>query len=174
MTNFAFTNRKQNMSESKKKRNSYADMGLMIAVSILIVMSIKCLLFEAGIESIIWIIAALSYCAISYKYDSDSPVVCHATTSLLAFSLLIIAAMVFIDRNAQPKMHAFEGAKVDTLAEEEFELIKEPEITKVIEDTTEVADTLDMEEIPEGVLEDGPENESDEVPATNTSTDEQQ
>ena len=141
------------MSSKNNKRNPYADMGLMIAVSILIIMSINCLLFDASWESLIWILSAIAYCFVSYKFDSRSKMVRNSTTALLAISACLLFVVIFVDRKAQPKMHAFEGAKNDTIPEEVFILKKEPEIVQIIEDTTEVVDTLlDMENNPEEVM----------------------
>lgn len=133
------------MSEDKKKRNSYADVGLMIAITVLIVEVIKSLLFEIEWDAI-WIVLAIAYCAVSYKYDSESKTIKNCTTAFLCLSALVFASIIVFDRNVQPKMHAFEGAKKDSIAEEEFIQKKEPELTTLIEDTTEVVDTLALEQ----------------------------
>lgn len=135
------------MSKNTDKRNPYADTGLMVAVSILIVAVINTLLFDATWESILCIIASVAYCAVSYRYDSGSKTVRSATTAFLTLTAAILIVMIFVDRKAQPKMHAFEGAKTDTIAEEVFVQNKEPELITIIEeDTTEVADTTLVEE----------------------------
>ncbi len=131
------------MSEEKKKRNSYADLGLVIAVTIIIVMILRCLMFGITWEDIFWIVLSSAYCAISYKFDSESKVIKHSTTAFLLLSVIATAAIVVIDRKPQPKMHAFEGAKEDTIAEEQFIQKEEPVLPELEKDTEVVIDSIE-------------------------------
>lgn len=96
------------------------------------------------VESIIWLAAAIAYCVLSYKYDSYSNIIRHSTSAFLGLSVLVIVAMAFIDRNPQPKMHAFEGAARDSVKPEE--IIEEeqiPELPVVMDiDTIKVSDSI--------------------------------
>lgn len=133
------------MADEQKKtnRNPYADTGLMIAVAIIIVMVIKCCIFDITWESCFWFILAVGYCIVSYMYDSQSKVVKHSTTGLLVISVIAAVAFTIIDRKPQPKMHAFEQAAKDTTAtEEEFILKEEPVLPELEKGKTTPSDTL--------------------------------
>ena len=134
------------MSDEKKIRNSFADLGLIVAVTLIIVTIIRCLIFGIDWEGCLWIILAAAYCFVSHKYDSQSKTVKHSTTVFLALTVLSLTAMVFIDRKPQPKMHAFEGARQDTIPEEEFIQKEEPQLPELEKDTMEVVDTLAIDE----------------------------
>ena len=96
------------------------------------------------VESIVWLVAAIAYCILSYKYDSFSNIIRHSTSAFLALSVLVIVALVFIDRKPQPKMHAFEGAVKDTVKQEEItEEEQIPELPVVKDtDTIKVSDSI--------------------------------
>lgn len=158
------------MADDNKKRNPYADMGLMIAVTIILVMIIKTLLFANTFNSwecILLILAAVAYLFVTKKYDSESDIIKHSTTALVCITAFALTSLAFFDHKSSPKMHAFEGAKTDTLAEEEFIQRKDPQIEKIDTDTviTTVIDSL-AEEAVEEILEEG------EVPTQDQQTEE--
>lgn len=126
----------------QNKRNPYADCGLLIAISVLIIMIIKCCLFDITWVALLWIILCIVYCFLSYKYDSESKVIKHTTTAFLSISAITFLLFTIFDVKEQPKMNAFEGAKIDTVAEEEFIIKDDPIIKELIEDTISIKDTL--------------------------------
>lgn len=130
------------MSEQQKRRNPYSDVGLMISMSVFIVMIVKCLLFNVSIVSIGWIVLCGIYFIISYKYDSEDKIIKHSTTAFIVLSVLLFASIVIFDQNAKPKMHAFEGAKKDTLIEEEFKMKKDPTVNEETLHDMEAEDTI--------------------------------
>lgn len=152
------------MAEQDKKRNPYADMGLMIAVTIVIVMIIKTLLFANTFDSwecIVLIILAVAYLVVSKKYDSESPVVKHSTTALLCLSILMLTSLFLFDHKSSPKMHAFEGARTDTIPEEEFIQKKEPTI-EIIDSDTITPVIIDSLAVEEGEMEENAEEPNEE------------
>lgn len=147
------------MSEQNKRRNPYSDVGLMIAVSVFIVMIVKCLLFSVTTISIGWIVLCGIYFFLSYKYNSEDKIIKHSTTAFILLSLLLFVSIIFLDTNVKPKMHAFEGAKKDTLTEEEFKMKKDPTIPEEIEQDEDENDTLAI--VPDSVNAfENPESES--------------
>ncbi len=122
-----------------KQRNPYADLGLVIAVAVFIVVLIKCLIFGLSWASIACFLITIAYFVISAIRKSDDKVVKHSTTAYLLAMLLLVVSLVLFDKNARPKMHAFEGAAVDSVQEEEFVVEdKEIPIEIVQPDTAEV------------------------------------
>lgn len=157
--------------QQKKRRNPYADTGLMIAMAMLIVMIIKCFLFGVTWESFLWFALAIGYCVISYLYDSESKVVRHSTTGLIVLSVIAAVAITIIDRKPQPKMHAFEGVVVDTVKEDEFIQQQEPILPELEKETATIPDTI----LPETFSNpETPEQQADmpEVPAETETTEE--
>ncbi|MBQ9641995.1 MAG: hypothetical protein IJV06_10635 [Bacteroidaceae bacterium] len=125
-----------------KKRNPYADVGLMVAVAVFVVVLIKCLIFGLSWASIACFVFTAAYFLVSALRKSDEPVVRRATTAYLLLMLLLVVSLVLFDKNARPKMHAFEGAAVDTLAEEEF-VVEDKEIpVEIVQPDTAETDSL--------------------------------
>ncbi len=101
-------------------RLPYADLGITIAIAVMVVMVVKSLLFGFTIASIVWISLAFVYILISFICDSHSKVVKTSTTVLLIASVIAIGATLYFDKPTRPKMVAFHGIKEkDTIAEEE-------------------------------------------------------
>lgn len=135
-------------------RLPYADLGMTIAIAVMVVMVVKSLLFGFTIASIIWIVLALVYIVISAIWDSRSKAVKISTTVLLIASLLATGATLYFDKPTRPKMVAFQGIKEkDTIAEEEV-IVETP--PPVVVDTVnvnpkdkhieiELVDTMDIE-----------------------------
>lgn len=135
-------------------RLPYADLGMTIAIAVMVVMVVKSLLFGFTIASIIWIVLALVYIVISAICDSRSKAVKISTTVLLIASLLATGATLYFDKPTRPKMVAFQGIKEkDTIAEEEV-IVETP--PPVVVDTVnvnpkdkhieiELVDTMDIE-----------------------------
>lgn len=170
MTNFAPLKnylKIQTMKEEQKKRNPYADMGLMVAITMIIVTILKCLLFDITWESIFWIILATAYCIISYILDSESSKIKHCTTAFLITSVIAFVGIIFMDRKPQPKMHAFEGAKKDTVSEEVFIMKEEPEIKEQEDKAIAITDTITATEEENTMQE---ETASEEEPVTEVET----
>lgn len=130
--------------QPNKRRNPYADTGLVIAATMLMVMIIKCLIFGITLESIFWFILSITYCILSYKFDSYSKAIKHSTTAFLLLSLFMGITFSIIDRKPQPKMHAFEKMEQDTIAEEI--VIEEPVLIEQKEETIITKDTIVTEE----------------------------
>lgn len=125
-----------------KQRNPYADLGLVIAVAVFIVVLIKCLIFGLSWASIACFLITIAYFVISAIRKSDDKVVKHSTTAYLLAMLLLVVSLVLFDKNARPKMHAFEGAAVDSVQEEEF-VVEDKEIPiEIVQPDTAAVDTL--------------------------------
>ena len=125
-----------------KQRNPYADLGLVIAVAVFIVVLIKCLIFGLSWASIACFLITIVYFVISAIRKSDDKVVKHSTTAYLLAMLLLVVSLVLFDKNARPKMHAFEGAAVDSVQEEEF-VVEDKEIPiEIVQPDTAEVDTL--------------------------------
>lgn len=125
-----------------KQRNPYADLGLVIAVAVFIVVLIKSLIFGLSWASIACFLITIAYFVISAIRKSDDKVVKHSTTAYLLAMLLLVVSLVLFDKNARPKMHAFEGAAVDSVQEEEF-VVEDKEIPiEIVQPDTAEVDTL--------------------------------
>ena len=117
-------------------RLPYADLGMTIAIAVMVVMVVKSLLFGFTIASIVWISLAFVYILISVICDSHSKTVKSSTTVLLIASVIAIGATLYFDKPTRPKMVAFQGIKEkDTIAEEEV-LVETP--PPVVVDTVNV------------------------------------
>lgn len=124
------------------KRNSYADLGLVIAVSVFIIVLVKSMIFGLSWASIACIVFTIAYFVVSALKKSDDVLVKRATTAYLLFMLLFVVSVLLFDKNARPKMHAFEGAAVDTVQEEEF-VVEDKEIPiEIVQPDTVEVDTL--------------------------------
>lgn len=117
-------------------RLPYADLGMTIAIAVLVVMVVKSLLFGFTIASIIWIVLVLAYILVSAICDSRSKTIKISTTVLLIASLLAIGATLYFDKPTRPKMVAFQGIKEkDTIVEKEV-IVETP--PPVVVDTVNV------------------------------------
>ena len=129
-----------------QRRNSYSDLGLVVALGVFICILVKCLLFGFTWVGIFCLLLACAYFYLSWRYPSDSKVVKHATTAFLTLSALSIAGVLLIDKNTRPVMHAFEGTG-DTI--KDAEVVEEEPIVPIYvpqpEDTL-AEDTLPQEE----------------------------
>ena len=126
------------------KRDSYADLGMIIAIGVFICLLIKSLLFGFTWGCITGIIFSIAYFLVSWKYPSDSKIVKHSTTAFLVLSVLVAVSVVMFDKNARPKMHAFEGTG-DTIQDvriEESDILV-PMYETLPEDTSTV-DTVNV------------------------------
>jgi len=134
-----------------KRRDSYADLGLVIAIAIFLVMVIKTLLFGVTWGDIIWLLISIVYLLISFFLPSADKRMKYATTAFLLLCVATSATRYIYDQKATPKLHAFEGALNDTTSEEEFVVRDEPEIIKeqVIDtitiDTARIDDELNID-----------------------------
>ena len=131
------------------KRNPYADLGLVVAIAALIVTLIRCFIFGLSWASIACLAFTVAYLVLSALRKSDSLVVRRATTAYLLLMFLTLVCVVLFDKNARPKMHAFEGAAVDTVQEEEFVVADRDIPVEIIRPDTLQADTLAGETLTE-------------------------
>ena len=129
-----------------QRRNSYSDLGLVVAVSIFICILVKSFLFGFTWIGIVWILLSCAYFYVSWRYPSDSKVVKHSTTLYLVLSAVALIGILLFDKNARPVMHAFEGTG-DTI--QDVKVVEEEPIAPIYvmepEDTL-LSDTLLMEE----------------------------
>lgn len=129
-----------------QRRNSYSDLGLVVALSVFICILVKCLLFGFTWVGIVWLVLACAYFYLSWRYPSDSKVVKHATTAFLTLSVIAIAGVLLFDKNTRPVMHAFEGTG-DTI--KDVEVVEEEPIAPIYvpqpEDTV-TDDTVPLDE----------------------------
>lgn len=136
-------NKESNISTTDKKNHSkrapYADLGLMTAISILIVMLVKSFLFGFTWGAIAGLAVTAAYLIISAVYRSESNIVRHATTAYLILSALSICSVIMFDKNTRPKMVAFKGVDTDTVKVEETKI--EEEVPIAVADTA-VRDTI--------------------------------
>ena len=140
-----------------QRRNSYSDLGLVVAISIFICILVKSFLFGFTWVGIIWMLLSCVYFYVSWRRPSDSKVVKHATTLFLVLSAVALIGILLFDKNAQPEMHAFEGTGdtiQDAVIVEEEPIVPiyvmEPEDTLVSDTllTDETLDSLTMDEAP--------------------------
>lgn len=127
-----------------KKRDSLADLGMVVAISVFIVILIKSLLFGVSWGAIVWFIISIAYIACSFFIPSDDRKMKYATCTFLALSVCVAGLSFLFDQNARPKMHAFEGALSDTTEEEAFVVRDDPEILVVQTIDTIHVDTADI------------------------------
>lgn len=140
-----------------QRRNSYSDLGLVVAISIFICILVKSFLFGFTWVGIIWMLLSCVYFYISWRRPSDSKVVKHATTLFLVLSAVALIGILLFDKNARPEMHAFEGTG-DTIQDaaivEEEPIVPiyvmEPEDTLMSDTllTDEMQDSLFIDEAP--------------------------
>ena len=117
-------------------RLPYADLGMTIAIAVLVVMVVKSRLFGFTIASIIWIVLVLAYILVSAICDSRSKTIKISTTVLLIASLFAVGATLYFDKPTRPKMVAFQGIKEkDTIVEKEV-IVETP--PPVVVDTVNV------------------------------------
>lgn len=127
------------------KRNPYADLGLVVAIAAFIITLIRCFLFGLSWASIACLAFTVVYLLLSALKRSDTSIVRRATTAYLLLMFLTLVCVVLFDKNATPKMHAFEGAAVDTVQEEEFVVAEKDIPVEIIRPDTLQADTLSGE-----------------------------
>ncbi|MBO4431092.1 MAG: hypothetical protein J5790_07115 [Bacteroidaceae bacterium] len=140
-----------------QRRNSYSDLGLVVAISIFICILVKSFLFGFTWVGIIWMLLSCVYFYVSWRRPSDSKVVKHATTLFLVLSAVALIGILLFDKNARPEMHAFEGTG-DTIQDaaivEEEPIVPiyvmEPEDTLMSDTllTDEMQDSLFIDEAP--------------------------
>ena len=119
-----------------QRRNSYSDLGLVVAVSIFICILVKSLLFGFTWIGIVWMILSCTYFYVSWREPSDSKVVRHATTFFLILSVVALIGVFMFDKNARPVMHAFEGDPIVPI------YVMEPEDT-IMSDTLLLDEMMD-------------------------------
>ena len=150
-----------------QRRNSYADMGLVVATSVFICILVKCFLFGITWVSIFWMTLACVYFYVSWRYPSDSKLVKHSTTIFFVLSAIAIAGVAMFDKNARPVMHAFEGTG-DTI--KDASVVEEapiPTIYEVESSDTLIEDTTQWEELTlDSLLQGSGEQPGDEVSDT--------
>lgn len=129
------------------KRNPYSDLGLIVAVAAFIIMIVRSLIFSFSWGAIAWILITIGYFVLSYRYDSFSTIVKRATTFYLSLSLLVFVSVILFDKNARPKIHAFEGAATDTIEEEEVFIADDEPYYAPAPDTLDT-DTIDFFAMP--------------------------
>lgn len=110
----------------KSNRAPYADLGLMVAVAIFIIMLIRILVFELTIFPVVLGCIALAYLFISMSNDSHKRIVHVSTTIFLVLTVLLTTGFFFFDQPVRPKMVAFQGAAADTIKEEEALEVAQP------------------------------------------------
>lgn len=127
-----------------KQRAPYADLGLLIAVSVVICLTIKSILFEVTLVSVIWLLIAVLYVVASFLLPSKCKLIKYLTTVLLISSVLAIVGLTFFDRPAIPKMVEYHTESLkDTVVESNKYVVKTPPPPVI--DTTEV-DSFDVME----------------------------
>ena len=135
-----------------QRRNSYSDLGLVVAISIFICILVKSFLFGFTWIGIIWMLLSCVYFYVSWREPSDSKVVKHATTLFLVLSTVALIGIHLFDKNARPEMHAFEGTG-DTI--QDAVIVEEEPIVPIYvmepEDTL-VSDTLLADETPDSLI----------------------
>ncbi len=130
----------------RQSRRPYADLGMTVAVSLLIIMIVKSLLFGLTLMSLTLMVLPAAYIVVCAVHDSWSRVVQHSTTLLLLCSALCLAGTFFFDRPTRPKMVAFQArSENDTVVHAAEPVVETPQPVQV--DTTDVVaiDTLDYE-----------------------------
>ena len=130
-----------------QRRNSYSDLGLMVALGVFICILIKSMLFGFTWVGIIWLLLTCAYFYVSWRYASQSRVVHRSTTGFLILSVVAITGILLFDRNTRPIMHAFAGTGdtiVDPVVEDENPVVPMADLLPV---DTLSADTLAADSI---------------------------
>ncbi|MBR1667262.1 MAG: hypothetical protein IJ693_03165 [Bacteroidaceae bacterium] len=154
-----------------QRRNSYSDLGLVVAVSVFICILLKCLLFGFTWVGIIWLILSCAYFYVSWRYPSEDKVLKHATTLFLLLSVVAIVGIALFDKNARPVMHAFQGTGdtiQDAVIEEEEPIV--PIYVPVPEDTLQEDTASSEQAVTDSILLNNDENIQMEVAADSTIT----
>lgn len=117
-------------------------MGLVVAVGVFVCVAIKCFLFGLTWINAIWLLVACGYFFATWKLDSESGKMKHATTAFLVLSVVAMVASTVLDQNKRPVMHAFEG-KGDTIADYRVkeEVVEEAPVIKL--DTAKIDSLAD-------------------------------
>jgi hypothetical protein len=137
-------------NQDEKSRSPFVDMGLLVSVCVFIVMLIKSAIFGFSWASIVWLISVLVYWCVLYVYTKHrvTKMKVYGTVVFLAVSAVIFCSVIFFDKNARPKMHAFEGAGIDSAnVQEEFVVDETPEIAVTVQKDTVARDTARIDSV---------------------------
>lgn len=145
-TSFYSLDNKKDMQKGKdKSKRSFFQMGMLVSICVFLVLMIKSAIFGFSWASIVWLLFIVAYWCLSYYFiykKPDGKSLNISTTAFLVASLLTFVALTMFDKNARPKMHAFEGAGADSIAEEDTFVIDETPDIVVYQKDTIAADTL--------------------------------
>lgn len=134
------------MQNSKENSNrAFNQMGMFVSICVFLVLLIKSAIFGFSWASIVWLLIVLVYwclCAFFTYKKPDEKCLKWSTLGFLTASLVVFVGLTMFDKNARPKMHAFEGVGVDSVEEDtEFVVDETPDISVYTPDTT-VVDTI--------------------------------
>lgn len=119
-----------------------SQMGVFVSICVFLVLIIKSAIFGFSWAAIAWLLFILVYWCLCYIFIKKRPnekLLKFSTIGFLIISVITLVDLALFDKNARPKMHAFEGAASDSVeVEEEFVVDETPDITIVQQDTTKV------------------------------------
>lgn len=127
-------------------RKPLYDLGLLIAVSAGIITITEMLMFGISIVTAIVLILSIAYIVVSKVKAADDKTMRTVTIGYLATICVTVILAFILGEKARPSVHVFEGAAVDTLAEEEF-VVEDRDIPVQIE-TNDSLDTDSLFDIP--------------------------
>lgn len=133
---------RNNKSNSKR---AFFQMGMLVSVCVFLVLIIKSAIFGFSWASIVWLLFVLAFWCLSYYFTYKKPddkAIRLSTIGFLTASLVVFVGLALFDQNARPKMHAFEGAGADSIAEEDTFVIDETPDIVVYQQDTVAADTV--------------------------------
>ncbi len=133
------------MQEKNRQRNSFVDMGIMVALSVCICMLMQCLLFGPSWLGVMWILMSAAYLLTVWRMNKMLRKKKVVTVVFLVFSALALGGAVMMDDNQRPVMHAYEGMG-DTIADYADRQTEEVEMPVLLPDAapadSAVVDTL--------------------------------
>ena len=123
-------------------------MGMLVSICVFLVLLIKSAIFGFSWASIVWLLFVLAYWCFSFYFTYKKPddkAIRISTIVFLVASLVVFVGLTMFDKNARPKMHAFEGAGSDSIVEEDTFVIDETPDIVVYQKDTVAPDTVKVD-----------------------------
>lgn len=121
-------------------RRPLADFALMTAITVLVIYGLCSLLFGLTVLGLILMAMSVTYCVLSAKRDSHSPLIVNASRAFLILTVVLLAISFYLDQPTKPKRTAFQHIEqTDTVAEEEY-IVETPVPAPVDSNDVDVAE----------------------------------
>jgi len=117
-----FKNRKaSDKHKPHSNRRPLADFALFTAITVLIVYGLCTLIFGLTVLGLVLSAMSITYCVLSAKCDSHTPLMAHASQTYLILTVALLAISFYLDQPAQPKRTVLQHVnQADTVVEEEY------------------------------------------------------